>query len=608
VASDEVVHHEAMVKITFNRHTAAVVVVWVLGAMALSAWQVARFVDNEHRAYDAAFDKAFALIAQRIDQNEALLDGLVALLRSSRDPEFPELRQYAYEMLARYPHLYTVGYQPRVSQQGRSAFEQRMGRRLGQPFRIRDFALNGERAWRNAPLRPVYFPVTFMAPLVPEAQSVIGLDVYHEPAFRQAIDRSSQLGEPLATAPFNLVEGGRGYIYLYALHLPAGKDTAPSQHVISLLIHADRLLAGIAAPAAGQLALHHRSTHSNTSGLIGALGTAHTATPSTTWLPRLPAWHAQRALQSSRQPFNLVVSAQPQWRDIAKRPWAAALGAWSLLALAAWAAAAALQRAHAQHHLAQAQTAQAQRALSGAAALRARSLDELGAGIAHELSQPLTAVVGYSQAALRLLGTAEAPSAQQLDAVREALQASAQQALRAGELMQRLRALVRRQPVQWQTLCLQEVASNAVRQEGPRAQVGGVRLQVHAPTTPITLIGDVLLLEQLLTNLLRNAVEALVTGAPADPLVLIELEADATHCRCTVRDNGPGLSAEQLARAFHPFQSTKPEGIGIGLVVCSAIAQAHGGHIEAISPASSDGAGACFTFTLPLPTTGAATS
>jgi signal transduction histidine kinase len=571
---------------------------WAIGALLLSAWQVGRFIESEHASFSAAFDKAFDAVAQRLDQNEALLDGLVALLRSSRAGEFPELRQYANEMLARYPHLYTVGYQPRVNLAQRDAFEQRIRQHTGRAFRIRDFSLAGSRTWREATPRPFYYPVTFMAPDLPEAQDIIGYDVYEDRQFRDAIKHSTRFDEPVASMPFDLVEGGRGYTYFRALHATAAGLTdhnAPADHLISLLIRADRLLANAAAPRGGWIELRHRGAHGSAPLLLARLGGL--PSQAATWA--LPELRLQRSMRSTRQPFDMELSARPQWQDFAPRWWLLWLAAWTALCGAGQAIRLVIQRAQRLRAHAQDQAVQARQDLAAAGrraeVSRARNLDELGLGIAHELNQPLTAVVGYSQAALRLLGSSTAPSAAQLDQVREALLANTQQALRAGELMQRLRTLVRRQPVQFRALEMQAVLGNALRIEAERIESAGVRVETRAPQDGVTLFGDAMLLEQLLANLLRNALDAL--SAQAQPRVDIQLAVIDGQCRLTVADNGCGMSAEQLARAFHPFQSTKPEGIGIGLVVCAAIVQAHGGDIGAESPA--DG-GARFTVTLPL--------
>jgi len=113
--------------------------VWIAGSTAGTVWLMARFVERVHTESQAALNQAHLVIRQRLDQNEAVLEGLSALLHASRNKTFPELRQYANEMLARYPHLYTIGYQPRISLAERASFERDMSKQIGRRFQVRDF-------------------------------------------------------------------------------------------------------------------------------------------------------------------------------------------------------------------------------------------------------------------------------------------------------------------------------------------------------------------------------------------------------------------------------------------------------------------------------------
>ena len=480
-----------------------------------------------------------------------------------------------------------------------------MGHRLGQPFRIRDFSFDADRTWRLSPERPFYFPVTFMAPELANARDVIGYDVYADRNFRAAVDRSGQLGDPVATLPFALVEGGRGYIYLRALDqrsVGGGEGAGTPAHLISLLIRVDRLLGGVRAPAGGVLTLRHRDAKEPAVALLGRIGEDETPAASNRWELRLPARHLQRAFPSSFQPFVLDLLARPHWSDFRWRLWLLWVITWSVLVLAALTGTLTLLRALRSRRLAQAQTELARHDLSQvqsrAEVLRERSLHELGSGIAHELNQPLAAVAAYSQAALRLLAGPTPPSAATLAQLRETLHANAQQALRAGELMQRLRNLVGKQPVQTHTVVMHDVVANAVRLEGSRIAAANVGVETLMPAGRVQIVGDFVLLEQMLTNLLRNAAEALASAACAPRRIVIELGVEASQCSLSVSDNGPGMSAEQLARAFQPFHSTKPGGLGIGLVVCATIVQAHGGEIVAQSASTG---GARLVVTPPLP-------
>jgi signal transduction histidine kinase len=571
--------------------------IWFLGTVLGTAWQMNRVVESSQAQAQAAFDNAFLRVTQRLDQNEALLDGLVALLQSSGNKEFPELRQYAEEMLRRYPHLYTIGYQPRVEHEQRALFEQRLSARFARSLQIRDFSFDGARSWRVSPTRERYFPVTFMAPELLQAQDVMGYDVYQDRQTKEAVDRSAATDQAVAAPPFDLVEGGRGYIFLRALRLATDNEPSLSEtpnHLISLLVHADKILAGIPLPAHATLVLRQLTAENAANQLIGQVQGSDTPQTDPWTVKVFPLLRLSRVNPSANQPMELEIRLQPQWNDMAWNSWGVFMTIWSLVVIVVTMWISSLQRSRQQAGLVRKDLEAAERR---AETNRKQSLGELGAGFAHELTQPLTAVVGYSQAGLRLLGTSHAPSAQTLDEVRRTLQSNARQALRAGELLQKLRALVQANIVHRQTLVIQDVLANALRMEQPRMQTYGITTTVAAPQLPIYLEGDAMLLEQVLSNLLRNATDALQDHPPTKRHVWIDLSRTDDQCQLAIRDDGPGMTDDQLARAFHPFQSTKPNGLGMGLVVCASIIQAHGGTMYADR---AENGGACFTVALPL--------
>lgn len=580
---------------------------WLTVAALGSTWQVTGFVDAERSRRRVEFDRVYAVLAQRLDQTEAVIDGLVALLRSSSDKTFPALRAYSDEMLRRYPHLYTIGYQPRVDAHEREAFERLMGLRLARPFRIRDFDYAGARRWRDSPPRPFYYPVTFMAPELTDAQDVIGFDLTEDVRFRAAVERSARLDRAVATLPFDLAEGGRGYIMVRALQAlkvdgtsVAGADAGRPAHLLSPLIRADRLLLGIELPRAAALALHNPEAR-EAAALIWQVAAVPKAMPAARWLPALPELRFRRVLPSAVQPFEFELVAHAHWSDFAWRAWALWLSAWTLLVIGGVAAATVLSRARAERGRARQQRVLAERQLAEAEqraeSSRAQHLDELGAGIAHELGQPLAAVIAYSQAALRMMAEPLKPAA--LDELRRTLQSNAEQALRAGDLMQRIRALVRRQPVAMREMVMQDAILAALALEQARIDATAVTVARRLPAAPVEIVGDRMLIEQLLSNLLRNAIESLGGIDDRSRRVTIGLDAGARHCRVMIEDNGPGMSEAQRARAFHPFRSSKPGGIGVGLVVCATIARAHGGEI-AIEPVGDAAPGVRLVVTLPL--------
>lgn len=251
-----------------------------------------------HPETQAAFDRLYTRIAQRLEQNEALLDGLVALLRAVADRGYEHLRHYSTEILSRYPHIHTVGYQVRVEHAQRGEFEQRMSAVLGRQYLIRDYSIEGNRSWRVAPPRAFYYPATFMAPEVAGAQDVIGYDGYGDALFRAAIDRAGSDDRGVATLPFDLIEGGRGYVFLRAFDLDESKSARPGAHVVSLLVRADGLIDGEPMPAGARVELRRRGDDNSVQAVVAAARGATGDAATTTWL--------RRAVPSVRQPFRLL--------------------------------------------------------------------------------------------------------------------------------------------------------------------------------------------------------------------------------------------------------------------------------------------------------------
>jgi C4-dicarboxylate-specific signal transduction histidine kinase len=225
---------------------------------------------------------------------------------------------------------------------------------------------------------------------------------------------------------------------------------------------------------------------------------------------------------------------------------------------------------------------------------RVMLLGEMTASIAHEVNQPIAAVITNANAGLRWLG------AQQPDfgEVRQALGRIVRDGTRAGEVIGRIRAHVKKMPPRRELLDINEAIREAIALTQTETQRNAVRLQSRLADDLPLVSADRVQLQQVLINLIINAIEAMA-GAGDGPreLTIVSRIDDANDVVVEVQDTGPGLDPKQLDRLFQSFYTTKPDGIGMGLAISRSIAEAHGG---CLSAAPNNPRGVVFRFTLPV--------
>ncbi len=210
--------------------------------------------------------------------------------------------------------------------------------------------------------------------------------------------------------------------------------------------------------------------------------------------------------------------------------------------------------------------------------LRIAAAGEMAGAIAHEINQPLTAVTNYGRSAQMLLERGYTGPPQVSDIILRIIA----EAERAAEIVRRLRDFFRAGTTRLETVSIEELMV-AVRRATENAIRGrDISLEIdHQPSIQPLLI-DRLQIEVVLRNLIANAVEAVVGSGRQGGRIRVTVEThDDRHLRIVVADNGPGISTTNRERLFEPFVSGKPTGMGLGLAVSRAIAQAHGGSLEA---------------------------
>jgi two-component system, LuxR family, sensor kinase FixL len=218
---------------------------------------------------------------------------------------------------------------------------------------------------------------------------------------------------------------------------------------------------------------------------------------------------------------------------------------------------------------------------------RLGELGQLVSALAHEVNQPLTAITNYLNACRRLA------AAGNLAAITPALQKIADQTQRTHEVVQRIRAFVKKRDIELRAENLSEMVSEAVELTRDSTRGEGVKLRTKV-SAAVRVEADRIQVQQVLFNLMRNGIEA-TQGRPRREISIDAVAMELGIVRVSVADSGPGLAAEVQSRLFQPFVTTKPNGMGVGLSVCHAIIEAHGGRLWAENAAN---AGAVFRFTL----------
>ena len=293
---------------------------------------------------------------------------------------------------------------------------------------------------------------------------------------------------------------------------------------------------------------------------------------------------ATKRLAADSQPFDLVVQRRLQWADL---PWGR-VALWCLASALAMAALAGWQR---QRDAAR----RAQELLRLGQVGRLNALGELAAGMAHELNQPLTAVLAGTQAAQRLLDEAEPD----LATARQALTHSAQQARRAADVVGRLRRLVQAPDAASapRALPLADAVQQVLYLLAPQTEALGVAVDLSGLPATLHVHADPVALEQIVHNLVLNALQAMEAVPAAARRLVFTASRDGERVQLIVRDTGPGFAPEALPRVFEPFFTTRPGGLGLGLSLCETLAANLGGSLQA---RAASGGGAELILQLPL--------
>jgi C4-dicarboxylate-specific signal transduction histidine kinase len=251
------------------------------------------------------------------------------------------------------------------------------------------------------------------------------------------------------------------------------------------------------------------------------------------------------------------------------------------------------ERKRAEEELRESEQRHRETQMALAHANRVTTMGHLTASIAHEVNQPIAAVVTNAHAAMRWLG-ARPPD---LDEVRQALDHIVKDGNRASDVIGRIRGLINKVPPRDDPLDINQAILDATALTRSELLRHRIALQIELAQELPIVQGDRIQLQQVLLNLIINAVEAMSAVNEGPRELLISSASNAVDSvLVAVRDSGPGLTPESVDRLFQAFQTTKPDGMGMGLSICRSIVEAHGGRVWAMANAPR---GAIFQFTLP---------
>jgi C4-dicarboxylate-specific signal transduction histidine kinase len=228
-------------------------------------------------------------------------------------------------------------------------------------------------------------------------------------------------------------------------------------------------------------------------------------------------------------------------------------------------------------------------------AARVATLGEMSASIAHEVNQPLAAIVTNGAAGLRWLDRQQPD----LGEVRSAIERMIRDAKRASEVVQRLRALARKAPAERRPIDLNEVVADSIAFLQREIQTRRIVLKSDLQASLAPVVADRIELQQVVINLMVNGMQAMERVSERPRLLVVRTSNEGGQAVLSVQDAGIGLDSASLTRLFNPFFTTRPAGLGLGLSICRSIVESHGGRIWA---STNEGPGATFQVALPLST------
>jgi len=219
-----------------------IVLVWFVLLAILITFILSNDISKAEQQFQRTADSMFEHLNNNVQTNESIIEGFASLLSSISINDRQRARLYAKRMLERYPHIYMFEIAEQVEKPELSKFIDYMRRNVYKNYRLGVFDFSKEREWKKLPDKPVYYPITFIEPMYDDAMSVLGLDLGSHQIFRQALQASSAKDIPVASPPFTMIEGQRGFLLHRGVDVSATEGKDKRNKYALLVIKAQTLL------------------------------------------------------------------------------------------------------------------------------------------------------------------------------------------------------------------------------------------------------------------------------------------------------------------------------------------------------------------------------